>query len=1385
MKKEHSIAILLVCVIFISLVEAPEGTKGSSNFSDPPTREGEFEMDMNISEAAYASFLGIGPGQNAGYSVAFTGDVNSDGYDDILVGAPANYEGGNAAGKTYLFLGKSSGWAMDTDLNESDASFIGEDDGDQSGRWLSGAGDVNNDGYDDFLIGAPGDEEGGGNNAGQTYLIFGRETGWENDVSLSDANASFLGEDGGDQSGLVLSDAGDVNGDGFDDFLIGAYADEEPAGGSTGQTYLILGKETGWTMDTSLDDSDASFWGESGADWSGTSVSGAGDVNNDGYDDILIGASDNDAGGNAAGQTYLILGKETGWQKDVSLGDSDASFLGEANVDYSGISVSGPGDLNGDGYDDILIGASNNDEGGDNFGQTYVIFGKGSGWAMDTSIDVADASYIGQHSGSWTGRPVKGAGDVNGDGYNDFLIGDSYDDEGGNNAGQTFLIHGKQDGWQRDILLNETEISLIGEKSGDQVGYSVFGGGDVNGDGNDDIIIGAPGNDEGGGAGAGQAYLISIGGFSEPLEVYGIKVTDQVGDDIRMADIGETVIIEMTGLDSNASNIDKARVNVTFASGQFSRTTLGLIETGLNTGVYRSLYKVPLGAQYFDIISISAYIDPSRYATMGVDYRYRPGGVSELKLFSDVDFTRPADIFDLGDTVHIQVQGTDTDPTAANHAFVNSTIFNNDTFRIFTILEETGPHTGVYQGSYRVPLDLDYHTEITVYSCRNSRVALNYEIDTPLILLPKLRTVNAQEDLFLAIEFRNDGYADETWTVNLVQDWLEWEEGTHILKGTPNNNHVGPWDVYVSIFDGKGHFQDMTFQIMVVNSPPKITTTPLDHVKEENAYFCDFNSTDDGQGVIKWTLIGANRWMTIHEESGWLTGTPTNEEVGVWNLSVIVNDGNGGTNSTSFRLRVIDLNIPPVILTNHITTGKEGEKYYRDYEAHDPDNTEDFIWEVNTTADFLEMDPDTGVLQGTPGPFDIGVWNVTVIVSDPGGLSAKQSFKLNIADIDTRPFWVEVPDDITLDYNKFYTFTVIAEDPDIDSFIEYSISSKPESDIKIGAETGIIEWTASVEWFDDEPYILSVTVRVSDGQNFNLHTFRITVIPSEPPTSTILGPDNGGRTPSMTSTLEWKGADPDDDPITYDVYLHKTEAFVTGFREEALYISDITTTKLNVSDLEPGRTYYWTVIPDDGATIGECMSGIRSFKVNYRPTFVTIQPRTTYAGSEFKLKVSCTDQDTEDIPSLRYSLLSAPDGMEINEETGMIRWKPDDDQVDIHEVTVGVSDGIEVASYMFQVEVFEKEEENSGLLLPILIMVIVIILLGVGIFFLFKKKKEMDEQARIAGEKEQEELRKEEEGPQVSYEELYGVPAPLKEEGGMTTRELKDYIHEQIEELGE
>ena len=488
---------LFLLYITLALILQADHISFFADGSIQSTNDQNYHIETKLSQVSLATFIGEVEYDLSGRSLSGAGDVNGDGLDDILIGASVNDEGGENAGQVHLILGRTTGWKRDTDLSLSDASFLGETEGDLLGKSISGVGDVNGDGYDDILIAAEAYDEESPDWI-HAYLFFGRPTGWRADMEMSMANASFT-----DCSDDVITGAGDVNGDGYDDILIGSERYE---------SYLVLGRSTGWSKNMDVSSLNGSIPLPSGE-----SVSGGGDVNGDGYDDILLGSVgyNTDRGYNV-GRTLLILGRSSGWSKDMDI-SPDASFIGEANRDYSGSSVSIAGDVNGDGYDDILIGARLNDEEKGSAGQTYLILGRGTRWRSGMDLSLSDASFLGEHNGDWSGYPVSRGSDLNNDGFDDIIIGARFNGEGGYRAGQTYIILGRASGWIMDMRLACVDVSFIGEAASDQSGYDVSGAGDVNGDGFDDILIGAGYNDEGG-LEAGQTYLISGYGFPEPKE---------------------------------------------------------------------------------------------------------------------------------------------------------------------------------------------------------------------------------------------------------------------------------------------------------------------------------------------------------------------------------------------------------------------------------------------------------------------------------------------------------------------------------------------------------------------------------------------------------------------------------------------------------------------------------------------------------------------------------------------------------------------------------------------------------------------------------------------------------------------------------------------------
>jgi hypothetical protein len=451
--------------------------------------------------------LGENPDDHAASSVSSAGDVDGDGLDDILVGASKNDEAGWDAGKAYLILGASLSNSSEISLSLADYFFVGEDSDDEAGSSVSSAGDVDGDGLDDLIIGAPATDIFGGGAAGKAYLILGATLLGRSSrtLNLFLADQIFVGENSGDNAGISVSSAGDVDGDGLDDLIVGAVANDD-GGDAAGKAYLILGSSLGGSREFSLSLADHIFVGEEEGDFAGHSVSGVGDVDGDGLDDLLIGASKSSDGGTNSGKAYLILGSSLGTTQEIDLSAADYAFVGESAWDRAGYSVSGAGDVDGDGNADLLVGAPLYSGVGVNEGAVYIILGSSLGGISEIDLSDADYALTGDSSGLLAGISVSSAGDVDDDGRDDILVGATGEDSF--YEGIAYLIMGASldSGSGLDVY------PFLGEHQGDNAGISVSSAGDVNGDGRDDILVGANDNDDVGGDGqGGKAYLILSG----------------------------------------------------------------------------------------------------------------------------------------------------------------------------------------------------------------------------------------------------------------------------------------------------------------------------------------------------------------------------------------------------------------------------------------------------------------------------------------------------------------------------------------------------------------------------------------------------------------------------------------------------------------------------------------------------------------------------------------------------------------------------------------------------------------------------------------------------------------------------------------------------------
>lgn len=297
----------------------------------------------------------------AGFSVAGVGDIDGDGWDDALVGAPhvdglrvesdAGYcpdvddEGVNAgveAGAAYLVSGPASGTSS---LAEATAKLYGEDSADVAGWSVARAGDLDGDGLTDLLIGAIG-HCAGGYDAGAAYAVLGPVSGTG---ALADADGKRVGEGLESHAGEALSSAGDVDGDGTPDVLIGAPHLDGPDTDLQGRVYLVEGPALGIADVTTAV---ATLNGEREGYSGGQSVSSAGDLDGDGFDDLLVGATLRGPDYTYPGAAYIFFGPVTGTQ---DLASAAVKFTGIAD-EHVGRSVAGVGDTNLDGVPDLLIG---------------------------------------------------------------------------------------------------------------------------------------------------------------------------------------------------------------------------------------------------------------------------------------------------------------------------------------------------------------------------------------------------------------------------------------------------------------------------------------------------------------------------------------------------------------------------------------------------------------------------------------------------------------------------------------------------------------------------------------------------------------------------------------------------------------------------------------------------------------------------------------------------------------------------------------------------------------------------------------------------------------------------------------------------------------------
>lgn len=395
---------------------------------------------------------------HAGASVA-VGDVNADGIQDIIIGAP---NATASAGKVYVVFGHTGTWGAAVSL----AALAGNDGfvinginaGDHTGYSVS-SGDINRDRMTDIIIGAPDYDVGANTNAGATFMVLGHYTAWAASLSLSTMSFEGVRIDGvntNDRAGYAVSGS-DVNGDGIGDLLIGA-----PGTVATpGKAFVLFGKKKAWKnadLTTLSGKTGFRINGTANGDLLGSSI-GSADINGNGVNDIIIGAPGYNA---STGAAYVVFGQRAKKTKtfDVSNlnGTNGFRVAGVAAGNLTATAVTG-GDINSDGYADLVVGAPGAAPGGRvQAGSTYVLFGA-AGWASNVNLSALNGTngFIldGTTAGDQTGYSLS-VGDLNGDFRTDVGIGAPYAGYTASQAGATYTFYGQRrsGAWPLNTNLN-------------------------------------------------------------------------------------------------------------------------------------------------------------------------------------------------------------------------------------------------------------------------------------------------------------------------------------------------------------------------------------------------------------------------------------------------------------------------------------------------------------------------------------------------------------------------------------------------------------------------------------------------------------------------------------------------------------------------------------------------------------------------------------------------------------------------------------------------------------------------------------------------------------------------------------------------------------------
>ncbi|RIK79864.1 MAG: hypothetical protein DCC68_12120 [Planctomycetota bacterium] len=928
----------------------------------------------------------------AGYSVGPAGDVNNDGFADVVVGAHnATIAGRTQSGETYVVFGAASGIPASVDaaaLNGTNGFRIrGAEAFDRSGFSVRTAGDVNGDGVDDLILGSFDTAQTAGlDQVGQAYVVFGRTTAFPSVIDLASMGSSvgfqIRGAAAFDKAGWAVSAAGDVNGDGIGDVLVGAPEASPNGNVRSGQAYVVFGRTTGFGTLVTL----ASLTGANGfvingaaiGDYAGASLSSAGDVNGDGFDDILIGAYRADPGGrDQAGRAYVVFGKASGFAPQLNLSSLDGAngfaLNGIAASDAAGRAVGRGGDINGDGYDDLIIGAWDHSEPGEvRVGEVYVVFGHGGAFPAQMELSSLNGTngfaLVGIDPADRAGRSVDGAGDVNGDGFDDLILGAVRGDPlGRTDAGEAYLVFGKAGGFAAEQSLETVDglngLTIQGAAANDLAGSSVAGAGDVNGDGFDDVIVGAYYADPAGRSNAGRGYVLFGGQFNDLA--------------LAVANVAAAPEGQASAFDVTFQNYGHAHtLTIDWGDGSLEQIALGAATSSVRpTHVYAD------NGSYSVSLTLVDQQSPERTATGGTTF----GVGNAAPVFGSIGFQQAAEgaLYSLAGIAF-------TDPGFDNPSMPGGATTETFTYQVdwgdnsapssgaatVTVAGSPGVATqGIIPATHHYADNGVYTVSVTVTDddggTRSTQFPVNVTNIAPAVILNTPSAASEGSLVTLSATVLDPGYDNPTHpngpTRETFSYWINWGDGTlpvvlPVVTVTPGGPGVpttgefqashryadgGSYGIVVTLVDDDAGSSTQLRTVSITNVAPQVTAVGNQAALQGIALSISDIATFSDPGFSS-TSVSPPSSETFMYTIDWGDGSPLDAGVptidvpgapgvatqgsldavhvylatGTFTVTVRVRDDEGGLGSASFQVTVTG--VPPVLSAIDDRTATEG-----------------------------------------------------------------------------------------------------------------------------------------------------------------------------------------------------------------------------------------------------------------------------------------------------------------------------------------------------------------------------------------------------------------------------------------------------------------------------